>query len=236
MGLTEIAQKAGLPKATAYRLLRALEEESFVQQTADHRYQLGTLLLTLGRAVLDRLELSEVARPFLAELREAVQETVHLGVLQGADVVYVDKVLGPHAIQMYSRIGRRVPAYCGALGKSLLAHIPEEQLEEKLETVEFVKRGPNTVTSKAALLELLAEVRRQGYAVDDEETEAGVRCVGAPIFDHTGSVVAAVSVTGTTARISPGDVPDLAAKVIESANAISKALGFAGPPAAHQPA
>lgn len=225
LGLSEIARAAGLPKASAYRLLTVLQEEGFLQQDRDARYLLGTAFISFGQAVIERLELQHIAHPFLEQLRDAVSETVNMGILENEVVVYIDKVLGSHSMQMYSQVGRRVPAYCGALGKTLLAFVPDKVLDDVFAATQFVKCGPNTIVDPDALRAHLALIKAAGFSIDNNETEDGVRCVGAPVQDHTGQVVAAISVSGPCTRITLERLAAIARRTVLCARSISAALG-----------
>ncbi|WP_414482539.1 IclR family transcriptional regulator [Limnochorda sp.] len=226
-GVSQLARATGLHKATVHRLLQTLLHVGAVEVGAEKgRYRLGLRLLELGGRVLARFELREVAGPYLARFRDETLLTVHMAVLDGTDIVYIEKLDAPTSIHMASTVGSRFPAYCTALGKAILAHLPEAELEAVLSQTEFEARTPRTITSADALREHLAMVRSRGYAVDDSENEEGIRCVGAPIFGYTGRVMAALSASGPIFSVTPERVPGLGRMVARVAREISRAMGY----------
>ncbi len=226
LALSDLSRATGLPKATTHRLVSLLEAERFISRSSQNRYRLGAALLPLASAAVSHMELRGMAHPYLSRLRDVVEETVHLGVLSGTNVVYVDKIPAPHMIQMKSSVGSAVPAHVGALGKSLLAHLPPADLDDIVKRIDFSPQGPKSITSPTELVRQLDLVRASGFAVDDEETEVGVRCVGAVVRDHDGAAVAAVSISGPTSRIAQERLTDLVECLLEVTNAISVAMGF----------
>lgn len=227
-GVSEISKVTGLHKATAYRLLCTLRNLGFVELRPDsNRYRLGIRILELAGRVLARLNLRDVARPYLAKLRDQTKLTVHMGILDGVDIVYVDKLDSPSNLRMASFVGARNPAHTTGLGKAILAALPSEELDELLSKIRFVKKTKNAITSPDVLRRELASTRARGYSIDNVENEDGIRCVGAPVFNHTGSVVAAISVSGPIFSITLDNVDKLGELVAETAKQISKALGHA---------
>lgn len=228
IGVTELGGRVGLHKSTVYRLLATLARRGYVEQDpVTERYSLGLKLVELGSAVLERLELRDLARPYLKELMEASQEVVHLVVLQDGEVVYIDKVECPGPVKMYSQLGRRVPAHATAVGKVLLAFLPPESREA------IIARGlpaltPNTITDPERLRAELERIRERGYAFDCEENELGIRCVAGPIFSHAGQVVAAFSISGLAMRLTLGRMEELAKLVRKVSLQISARLGYQG--------
>lgn len=226
-GVSELARATGLHKATVHRLLQTLLHVGAVEVGAEKgRYRLGLRLLELGGRVLARFDLREVAGPHLARFRDESRLTVHMAVLDGPDVVYIEKLDSPTSIHMASTVGTRFPAYCTALGKAILAFLPGQELEAVLARTRFAARTPRTITSAEVLRQHLATVRSRGYAVDDSENEEGIRCVGAPVFAYTGKVVAAISASGPIFSVTPERVPELGQQVAQVAGAISRAMGY----------
>ena len=223
--LAAISCHLGIPKSTAHRYMTTLEELAVVERDAKDHFRLGVKLVELAAAVLSDHSLQNVSEPFLRELAARTQETVHLAVPFGDEVVYIAKVESSHTLGMTSRIGARVPMYCTALGKSILAHYPVERVEEIIRGG-LPARTPRTITSPADLRTELERVRAQGYAIDDQENELGVRCVGAPIFDYTGKVVGAISVSGPANRLTLERSLELAPGVRNTAQMISKRMGY----------
>lgn len=219
----------GLHKSTLYRLLEVLRAHRLVElDPATGHYRLGLRLFELGMLAVGRLELARCAQRALDALVERTGETAHLGVLDGSDAVAIARAESPQALRMPGALGRRSPAHCTAVGKVLLAHLPE------IEQRALVARSPLTAMTRRTLVrpeQILRELRtvyQRGYAIDDEEIFPGVRCVGAPVRDHTGTVVAAVSASGPTTRLPREHFPRLAAEVQRAAEEISRRLGFGG--------
>ncbi|MCS7259778.1 MAG: IclR family transcriptional regulator [Anaerolineae bacterium] len=223
--LAAISSRLGISKSTAHRYMATLEELAVVERDAKDHFRLGVKLIELAGAVLSNHSLHKVSEPFLRELATRTQETVHLATPSGDEVVYIAKIESTHTVGMTSRIGARVPMYCTALGKSILAHYPVERIKEIIRGG-LLARTPHTITSPVALHAELERVRAQGYAVDDQENELGVRCVGAPIFDYTGNVVGAISVSGPADRMTLERSLELAPWVRDAAYMISKRMGY----------
>lgn len=225
MGITALANRLGLAKSTVHRLASTLHAEGFLERSpTDSRYRLGLLLFSMGTLVRRRMNVAEESSPFLHALCEQSGETVHLAVLHGSEILYLRNIESRHAIRPRSYLGVRKPAFCTSEGRALLAFSSPLVLAQFLR-VPLVARTPQTITDKAALQRLLEGVRNDGYAVDDRESEEAMRGVAAPIFDATGSVVAAVGLAGPTQRLPKTKVRQVAALVTNCAHAISQRLG-----------
>ena len=203
MGVSDVASALGLSTTTAYRLLQTLVACKAVQQDPNNRhYSLAPYMLFYGRAVLNQFDFIASAHPFLGELSKTVGETVFMGILDDFDLVYVDHVDSlDHILRMAPQIGRRHTSHTTALGKVLLAHLNPDHLETFLSRGELPGLTENTITSPEDLRKELEAVRRNGYALDREETETGICCVAAPVFGADGRVVAAISVSGPSPRL-----------------------------------
>jgi len=226
LSLADLASRTGIPRATAFRLLSTLEQSGFLAKVHG-AYQLGIKCFVLGNIVAGGLDLRETARPHLAALREATHETTQIAILDHWQVVYLERILSSQSVgYMRSRAGAILPAYCTGLGKTLLAYKPEAEVRAWAATQKFAALTPNTITSAKRLLKELDVIRERGYGLDQEEREKGVSCIAAPVFNHTGEVVAAISVAGPTGRM-PRDLAgsDIAAAVVAAARAISVDLG-----------
>jgi DNA-binding IclR family transcriptional regulator len=229
MGVHELARHLNLDVTTIYRILRSLESRGFVQHNAESgRYRLGLRLLQLGEAFLETIELRAVARPHLQRLSEETEETAHLMVLDGCMGTYLDRVESPQRVRVASNVGRREHLHCSAVGKAILAFLPEERVREIVETVGLPRFTPRTITSLDFLLAHLEEVRGQGYAIDDAEGEEGVRCVGAPVFDARGEVIGSLSISAPLYRTSLERLHGWSPLVITAAWEISRSLGYGG--------
>lgn len=226
--LVDIAAEAQLTPSTTFRLLAALKSYKYVSRHAGTgEYSLGISCLELSRAYLSS-SVSDLALPHLMALRDATRETIHLAVLDDMDVIYTHKEAGLHAIGlMSSRVGGRNPAYCTGVGKALLAYDPPELVRSRLADMELRPYTSTTIHDADALMRELAVIAERGYALDQGEHEAEVRCVAAPIFDAAGRAVAAVSVAGPEGRLDPLEAnSDLIERTVATAREISLALGF----------
>lgn len=225
--LGEIAHRLELHKSTAHRLLMVLERHKLIERNASTgRYRLGLKLFELGTRAVSRLDLRERARPILERLVLETSETVHLCILDDTEVVYLDKVEPERSVRMSSSVGRRNPAYCTAVGKAILAHLPEEQVEAIVRKHGLKAMTANTITSFLELKSELASIRDRGYAIDNEEIEEGVRCVGCVVRNFSGGPVAAISVSGPAFRLTRQKVKSVSRPVIAAAHALSAELGF----------
>jgi DNA-binding IclR family transcriptional regulator len=225
LGVTELSQALGLGKSTVHRLLASLAARGYVRKNPHtERYCLGLKTFEVGARAAGRGAVREIAAPLLRDLMLATKETVHLGVLDEWDVVYIDKIESDQPLQMYSRVGRRAPLHCTALGKALLAFQPDEFVE-RLVRRRLRAYTPVTLTDPTALRKELERVRRAGYALDNEEFAAGLRCIASPLRDHTRRVVASLGIAGPGVRFGDERLPRLAALVREAAAGASAALG-----------
>jgi IclR family transcriptional regulator, KDG regulon repressor len=227
--LVDISAKLGEHKSTVQRLLATLEAHGFVRQDqGSRRYSLGLRVLQLASEVLTSLDLRDAAQDILYELNDLTRETIHLGVYDEMQVVYIDKRESTYPIRMYSRVGARADCYCTGVGKAIIAFLPDAELRRYLENVSFVRYTPRTITSVERLKEEIARIRAHGYARDEQEHEEGVRCVAAPVFGFDGTVVGSVSVTAPAFRKSADEIEALAPAVIEATRRISANLGSSG--------
>jgi len=230
LSVSEIGAKTGLHRSTAHRILMALEYNDLIKQTpSTSKYHLGIKLFKLGHQAVSQLNLREICRPFLSRLMNDTKETIHLAVLDDDQVLYLDKVEGPHALRMPSRVGRYIPTYCTSLGKAMLSCLDDQEVKSILRRQTLKPHTENTVKNINQLLADLRSVRKRGYAVDNEEIEIGLRCVGAPLRDYTGGMVGAISVAAPSARLSEKNTPVIGRMVIAIAAEISEQLGFEKP-------
>jgi IclR family transcriptional regulator, acetate operon repressor len=218
--LGDIAARAQLPKSTVHRILRRLVERGYARAEGDGVYVLGPRVLTMAGDMLHRLDATASAAPVLRELHAEVGHTVHFAMLSGDEAVYLEKLVDPGLpYQFASRVGGRILLHCTAIGKSLLAAMPV------LPRLELVRRTPRTLVSAEALRAELDRVRERGFAIDDEENERNIRCVGAAVRDHTGAATHAISVSALTVEVSIDDAMALGPPVVEAAQEVSEALG-----------
>jgi DNA-binding IclR family transcriptional regulator len=227
--LTQLSKELDINSSTTFRLLATLRSHNLVQsEDSTGNYRLGLACLELSRAYHTGNELRQAALLEMKVLRDETMETVHLGVLDDMEIVYLEKLEGLHAIGlMSSRVGRRAPACCTGLGKALLAHSNPNFIQDNIEQINLQKYTDMTIISQVELLNHLEHIRRRGYALDMGEHEKEVRCVAAPIFDQYGKTVAAISVSGPSGRIDPIEHnQDLIDRTLRAAYNISKNLGY----------
>jgi DNA-binding IclR family transcriptional regulator len=221
----EAAKATGLSRSATYRIADRLRGWGFLEANpATEALRLGSEAVRLGMAALTSLEVTRLAPPHLRRLADQTKETVNLAVVDGDEVVYIDKEEGTLAVKMSAQLGSRRPLHCTALGKAYLAALAPEELEARLAGLELARFTAATITDPAALGAELERVRRRGWAVDDEEVEEGVYCLGAAVRDHRRLAVAAISVAGPAYRLR-ARADQLGSQVAETAAAISRRLG-----------
>ncbi len=224
----ELSKKLHLNKSTVTRLLSSLEKAGFLErESKTGEYRLTHRLFRIGSVYINQVSLHKEAMPLLSDLASSCRETVHLAILNEFEVFYLDKIESSMSIGMMSRAGNRSPAYCTGVGKAMLAHLDDEQIEAFLRSVELRRYTANTITDPSDLKLHLQKIREQEYAIDDSEHEDDVKCVAAPIRDRTGGVVAAISVSGPVFRMTSERIEgELISAVKETAYTISKRLGY----------
>jgi DNA-binding IclR family transcriptional regulator len=235
LSLAEICQRMSLHKSTAHRSLMVLERSALIERTQENRFRLGLKLYELGTRAVEQIDLRARVQPFFRRLAAQVGETVHLSVLQKTSVVYLDKVEPNRRVCMSSKIGTSNPVYCTSMGKAMLAFQPEDEIEQIVARIRFVRYTHKTLSSHETLMKALERVRRRGYAIDDEEIEVGVRCIGAPIFNEHHRPIAAVSVSGPASRITVQSVPGIAEHLLRCCREISAVLGLHAKKKSHLP-
>jgi IclR family transcriptional regulator, KDG regulon repressor len=226
LAITTLAQRLGLAKSTVHRLATTLTAAGFLEQNRDTgRYRLGVALFELGALVRRRMDVANEARPHLRELLEKTGETVQLGIVDHYSVLYVYEMESRRAIRMAAAVGARAPLPCTAVGKVLLAFQPADYIRETVDRglTAFTEK---TVTRREAVLELLEEVRSRGYAIDDEESESGLRAIAAPLRNQNGIVIAALGVAAPVQRMNKKVMQTTVPTVISIAQAVSARLGY----------
>ena len=230
IGISALARRLSLAKSTVHRLAVTLVSEGLLEQDRETgKYQLGIALFRLGALVRRRMNVSNQARPYLYDLREKINESVHLAILDETEIMYVYNLEGTHAIRMRSDIGVRKPAYCTAEGQAILAFQPDEVVDRVI-AAGLVQRTPKTITSPEKFRRELAAIRQRGCAVEDEESEIGMISIAAPIRDDLGEVVAAVGIAGPLTRLSKKSIAAVVPHVIATADQVSARLGYRGLP------
>ena len=232
IGISDLAKRLGLAKSTVHRLASTLLDQGMLEQNAgDGKYRLGLALFELGTLVRRKMDFTMEARPFLRTLMEKTGETVHLAILDHDSVLYIITHESKQALRMGSKVGTRVPVHSTAVGKALLAFQPEEEIAR------IIARGlpagtPNTLVDGRSLLRELELVRTRSYAMDDEESEVGLRSIAAPIRNDSGSVIAAISIAGPVHRMTKKMLLGWVRELVAAADAVSQRLGWSRSPAA----
>lgn len=226
MRLSEIATASGLSKSTVHRILSAMLERSIVAKTETGAYTIGYKIIEFAGTHINNLELLTEAKPYLSRIMRELDLTAHLGILDGADVVYLEKLDGHPNAQSYTQVGHRSPGFCSSIGKCLMAGMSRDELDDVLDLCDFKKYTPNTITNRRDYIRHLKEVRRQGWAMDDEEYEIGHRCIGATVYDYRGLPVAAISASGSVSLLSDDRIEAVIGKVKELAGQLSRQIGY----------
>src|SRR5437763_1227224 len=225
LGITTLATRLRLAKSTVHRLATTLTAAGFLEQSETGKYRLGVALFELGALVRRRMDVANEARPKLRELLEKTGETVQLGIVDHFSVLYVYEMESRHAIRMAAAVGARAPLHCTAVGKVLLAYQPPEYVKQVI-AHGLKAHTQKSVTRREALLEMLADVAEREHAIDDEESESGLRAVAAPVRNHTGNVIAALGVAAPVQRMTKRDMQTCVPSVIATAAAVSARLGY----------
>jgi IclR family transcriptional regulator, KDG regulon repressor len=225
-GVREVAEKLNTAKSSAHDLMSSLAQVGFLQKTDDGRYRLGWRLVTMSETLLTTTELRKESHPLLEELAAQYQETIHLAVLDDTQVVYVDKLEGRQAVRVeLTSLGARLYAHCSALGKVLLAYSSEEEVKRIIQTAGLPRFTPNTITNEEDLFQTLTKIRKQGYAYDLEEILPDLCCVGAPISNFSGQVIAAISMSIPAYRFRRSQT-EYRYAIVRTAKIISERLGY----------
>ncbi len=231
LGIADIADELGMSRSTTHRYVITLVALGYLEQGASRKYRLGLRVTDLGMSALNATGLREHSHQYLEELRQRTSYTVSLAVLDGIEILYVDRARSfrrnQAKIDMGLHPGSRLPAYCTAMGKLLLAYLPDSEQRELIAEMKLTKRGPNTITSKKGLREELEEIREAGFAVNDQELAAELHSIAAPVRNEAREVVAAVNMAAHTSMISLEELVDaLGPHLISTADRISARLGY----------
>lgn len=226
-GITELAQRVMMSKSTVYRFLQTMKALGYVTQEGEsEKYSLTLKLFELGAKALQNVDLIRSADVQMRELSRLTKETIHLGALEEDSIVYIHKIDSLYNLRMYSRIGRRNPLHTTAIGKVLLAWRDRAEVNEILKEVEFKRSTANTIVTREALLEVLDQVKAQGFGEDNEEQEEGLRCIAVPVFDRFGVVIAGLSISFPTIRFSEEAKSDYVAMLHRAARTLSAEMGY----------
>lgn len=228
LGVTELSKRLKLHKNNVFRLLATLESRNYIEQNrVTENYRLGLKTLELGQTFIKQMGLLRQSRPVLEALVKECNETTYVAILKDSHIVYLDVVETDLTVRVVPRVGARLPAYCTAAGKVQIAYMTDEELEHYLPVREMKRYTPKTLVDRDELKKHLKLVAEQGYAVDDEELDVGVKCVGAPIRDYTRRIIGAVSISGPSMRFSDERMEkELIPLVVRSGEEISHKLGY----------
>jgi len=232
LGVSELGRDIGLSRSTTHRYVATLTALGYLQQDArTKKYRLGPRVLDLGFSAMNSMELREVAAPHLRDLSDETGYTVNMAILDGLDIVYVERCrsaqAGQRDIDLNLHVGARLPAYCTSLGKVLLAYLPADEQAELVSRIDFTRRGPNTLTSRTSLKAELERVRQSGFAINNEELAYGLRSIAAPVLSHEGVAVAAINLAVHSSMVSMEDlVARLSPTLRQAAAEISAHLGY----------
>jgi len=226
LGVMQISRETGLHKSTTSRLLSALHQEGFVEKSAETgKYRLGLGLVNLAGVVLERQNLRQAAQAYIRSLAEFTQETINISILDGEECINVESIRSPKSIRYAGRLGRRTPLHCTSTGKVQLTYMSPEQ-RQKILSQPLGAYTQHTITDPITLRIALAAVCDQGYAISNEEFEEGLVAIAAPIYDHTGEVIAALSISGPTYRMDSNTLQEFALPLKDAAKMISGQLGY----------
>ena len=225
MSASRMAGHLDTSRAASHRFLTTLRDLGYVEKTEEGRFRLTFKVVELGMRKLDGFEIRHTVHPFMQEMSLAFGETVNLGHWDGIAIVHLDKINSTEILRLDVGLGALAPAYCTALGKAVLAFLPDGELEDYLASVEWVAMSPKTITTPEKLKVEIKRIRQCGYAIDEEELSLGLRCVGVPVFDHTGRPTYALSVSGPAQRMSKEKINAIQAKLQPMCRQISRLIG-----------
>lgn len=227
LSLGELVKITGLPKPTVYRIVEAMVKYNILSKDKNTmRYKVGVKLFELGSIYLASMELRDIAFPYLDWLQRQTGESIHLGILDGNEVVSIEGLESAHSLRLKVWIGKRAPVHCTAIGKAILAFLPLEKQNEIISKVSLQQFTKRTITSKEKLKIELKKIQMEGLAQDLGEHEEGIHCIGAPVFDRKGEVVASISVSGPAVRMTEEKMKKYAPLLFKVASDISKKLGY----------
>jgi IclR family transcriptional regulator, KDG regulon repressor len=225
--ISDLARQLHLDRSTTYRILLSLERAGFVEKNKEAgTYSLGLAAFEIGNAYLLQTDLIRVSKPVMEDLASKAQETVHLAVLSDIEIVYVDKVDSPRTLGVMSKLGQRGPLHCTSLGKALLAFQPEDEQTRIIQKIRMTPFTSRTITSKQKLIEELRVIKKQGYALDRREIEEDVECIGAPILNYLGNVIAGLSISGPQRKMGTPREKQFIRDVVKAAALISSKMGY----------
>ena len=233
LSISKISERSGLKITTAHRLASTLMQRGYLEQDPETlHYRLGIKTFEVGNASLLSSDLRESVQPYLRKLRDKVNETVNLAVLDGAEVVYIDQMESQNIVivKMFARVGGRGPAYCTATGKMLLSDLSDEEVRSRFAKIDFIKFTEETITDCRELIENLSQIKKTGYAMDFSERDLGVTCVAAQLRNSSGRIHAAISISGPEHRMTIDRIKnEILPELLETAGIASQRFGYTSP-------
>jgi len=227
IGLSEFARLLDLNIATTHRILHTLVQRGYLNQKQKRqKYCLSTKFLQYSNVITRRMKIRDIASPVLDALSKMVGESANIAILDNHEAVYIEHIDTNKSLRIFTQIGNRVPLYCTGMGKVFLAHMGDDELQQVLKGDELRPQTANTITDVKLLKQELEQVKQEGVAIDNEEMEIGVKCLAAPVKNSSGKVMAALSISGPSARLSPKRVSEIKPLLISCALEVSRALGY----------
>lgn len=225
MSASHVAMHLETSRSASHRFLTTLRDLGYVEKTKEGRFRLTFKVVELGMKKLESFEIRHAVHPFMQEIAFAFGETVNLGHWDGKSIAHLDKINSTEVLRLDVGMGATAPAYCTGLGKAILAFLPDDELDNYLESTELVAITTKTITDRLKLKANIEKIRKHGYAVDDEELSLGLRCVAAPIFDHKGTPAYALSLSGPTHRMKRDKIKAIQSKLVPLCRKISRQIG-----------
>ncbi|MCS7460345.1 IclR family transcriptional regulator [Paenibacillus doosanensis] len=225
LSMNEIVQLSGIPKTSVHRMIGSLEDMGFLHKDKDGYYSLGLLFLQFGNLVAERLDIRRIALPVMEKLRDDIGNAVHLVLRDGQECIYIEKLDTNHPVRLFTKIGKKAPLYAGASSRTILAFMPDDERERYVDEIELLPISSGTMTDKDALRASLELTRRRGYSFSRSELEDYTAELSAPIFDHTGQIIAALSSAALEVQFGEENLPELIHQVRQAAAEISRRLG-----------
>jgi DNA-binding IclR family transcriptional regulator len=225
LSVSEAARLMETNRAGSHRFINTLKDLGYVEKNSSGKYQPTLKIMNLATKVANRFEIRRLAKPYMHRLSMMFKETINLGLFNNQEIVHIDKIDSLEVLRMDSALGDKAPAYCTGLGKSILAFLPEHELSHYLATTTLAPMAPNTITDKAEFSEELGRIQENGYALDDEEMTAGLRCIAVPIFDHNAYPAYAISISGPSMRLTHRALDDMKEVLLTASQELSTAMG-----------
>ncbi|MCF8092081.1 MAG: IclR family transcriptional regulator [Desulfotignum sp.] len=227
LSVSEAARLMDTNRAGSHRFISTLKDLGYVEKNSNNKYQPTLKIMTLAQKVADRFEIRRMAKPHMHRLSMMYKETINLGLFKNQEIIHIDKIDSLEVLRMDSALGDKAPAYCTGLGKCILAFLPDHELDHYLNTVDRRPLAPNTITDKTDFLKELSRIRRNRYAIDDEEMTIGLRCIAVPIFDHNNYPAYALSISGPAMRLTHRALEDIKDNILKVSEDLSRKMGNA---------